>query len=126
MSQCRECEKRGCPVEGMTGMCPVCVSEYCLGHLNNHQHTMSEVRVADLRVDGIGRVGSYAQAKASHRSRNHRYWAICYFDSRQHLDRTKFGPRECSDSPHFKTKGEAETYLEGIERPAAERATPEP
>ena len=35
---CEECEKRGCPTEGMTGMCEFCGAVYCFGHLDINSH----------------------------------------------------------------------------------------
>ena len=113
--KCKICEVLGCSIEGITGICPICEGEYCLGHLDNHEHKMSQVRAANLRVIGVGRIGSYAKAKQSHRCRNHRYWAIGYFDCRERIDtegmKVKGGMPECSDSPHFKTKKECECWL---------------
>lgn len=119
--KCKTCDAIGAPVEGMTGQCPICGEIYCLGHLNTHDHTMNEVRFAELRVLGIGRVGSYAKAVQSHHSRNRKYWAIGYFDTRKEYERTfkesisyPHGNRICSDSPHFKTKTAAQIYLNNI------------
>ena len=110
VSNCKTCEEIGCPVEGMTGICSVCGREFCFGHLNNHKHKFTDIHGAtnSLCVMGIGRVGSYVKAKESHRSRNHKYWVIGYFDNR---DRTRLGYSEVEDSPHFKTKCEAETFF---------------
>lgn len=115
--RCKECAKMGAPVEGMTGQCPICGELYCFGHLNSHDHTIQEVRFAELRVIGIGRVGTKAKAIQSHRCRNRKYWAIGYFDTRKRYEGTfnniiayPYGNRVCSDSPHFKTKREAEQW----------------
>jgi hypothetical protein len=104
------CEQLGCPVEGMTGQCPVCGEAYCFGHLGNHKHRFSDIRgVANrLSVMGVGRVGTYENAVKNHRSRNRRYWVIAYFDNR---DKAWLGYQAVEDSPHFKNKGEAESYL---------------
>ncbi len=112
--KCKTCDELGCPVEGMTCQCPICGEIYCAGHVNNHEHKMAEVRFTELRVWGIGRVGSYAKAKQGGYSRSHKYWAICYFDKREQTNTYSYGNRECSDSPHFKTKTAAEQYLNNI------------
>ena len=36
--ECKECEKRGCPTEGMTGSCEFCGDVYCFGHLDINSH----------------------------------------------------------------------------------------
>lgn len=38
MQRCDECEKMGCPVEGMTGQCRYCGNVYCFGHLGIKSH----------------------------------------------------------------------------------------
>ena len=113
VNQCKTCNHLGCPVEGMTSVCSVCGEEFCFGHLGNHGHKFSDIRgVANgLSVMGVGRVGTYENAVKNGRSRNRRYWVIAYFDNR---DRTCLGYRAVEDSPHFKTKGEAEIYLHGL------------
>lgn len=91
-------------------MCNVCGMEFCFGHLGSHEHKFADIRGVTNKLDviGVGRVGSYAKAKASHRSRNRRFWAIGYFDNR---DSGLLGYRIVADSPHFKTKSEAEIYF---------------
>lgn len=110
VSQCKTCNQLGCPVEGMTGVCSVCGEIFCFGHLGNHGHKFADIRGAanGLSVMGVGRVGTYENAVKNHRSRNRRYWVIAYFDNR---DKTRLGYRAVEDSPHFKTKSEAEIYF---------------
>jgi hypothetical protein len=113
---CKTCEELGCPVEGMTGICPVCFQLFCFSHLNNHTHKFADLRSGkskdSLNVSGFGRVGSYAKAKQGHYCRAHQYWAITYHDHRiepgtMHTQ----GFPAVEDSPHFKTKTEGEKYL---------------
>ena len=124
-ARCRTCDERGAPVEGMTGICRICGEVFCFGHLGNHNHRLSEIRSIDVRLSvmGVGRVGSYAKAAQSHRSRNRRYWTIAYFDPRCKPEcrcyrpgrgHYPIGPREAQDAPHFRTMREAEAYLAGL------------
>lgn len=108
--KCKTCEQLGCPIEGMTGICLICSEEFCFGHLGNHEHKFSDIRGVSnrLSVMGVGRVGTYENAVKNHRSRNRRYWVIAYFDNRL---KSLLGNKAVADSPHFKTKSEAEKYL---------------
>ncbi len=36
MTECVECERRGCPTEGMTMSCPECHDVVCAGHVSAH------------------------------------------------------------------------------------------
>lgn len=77
---------------------------------------------AHYGVDGFGRVGSYAKAKAGHYSRGRRYWAItkwssdctanCRFKEEHGHDlHYPKGRVEDPSFPHFRTKGVAEAHL---------------
>jgi hypothetical protein len=61
-------------------------------------------------VIGIGRVGSFANAKRSGKSRPHKYWAI----SKWRDNGVVFGPVPDEAHPKFKSKKAATEYLDAL------------
>jgi len=81
------------------------------------------------KVIGVGRVGSKEKAKQGHYFRKRKYWAIAKWskvcstyckEEQERLGHHKIhypvGWVEDTTKPHFKTKGEAENYLEELLR----------
>jgi hypothetical protein len=49
MPECEACKKLGCPTEGYTGQCDVCLKVFCFGHIGHANHEEILKSPSDVR-----------------------------------------------------------------------------